>query len=203
MSFPIPKYVCTGCDWIGYGGAGVGRRRYRLPSGGYLDMERKTVWCRTCGTLRPAESIPSVQDVEAEITRKQALLDDKLAAARARPWRWLSGEFRRSVGHMRDDLEAVSGWCEFFAFRSSAPRCLKCSGVELQEIPRHQFRGRQDLVQLDFLHPGCVGSGHIVGHWGNLTGGRAGTPLHAYEYSFDGKLVAQVIDQTPSPMRWR
>jgi hypothetical protein len=203
MSFPIPKYRCTGCDWIGYGGGGVGRRRYRLPSGGYLNMDRKTVWCPTCGALRTAESIPSVQEAEAEITQKQTLLDDKLADAKARPWRWIGSEFRRAVRNARDDLDAAICWREFFAHRSSAPRCLACGGMDFQDLPSHQFRGRQDLVQLDFQHPGCIGGGHIVGHWGNLTGGRTGTPLHAYEYSVDGELVAKVIDQLPAPQRWR
>ncbi len=42
MSFPVPKYVCTACDWVGYA-AMVGKKRDRLPSGGYLNISRMRV----------------------------------------------------------------------------------------------------------------------------------------------------------------
>jgi hypothetical protein len=85
MSFPVPKYVCTGCDWVGYA-AMVGIKRYRLPSGGYLNINRTTAWCHTCGTLRPVETFPSAEDTEALIAQKQAKLDEVAASGQPGPW---------------------------------------------------------------------------------------------------------------------
>jgi len=52
----------------------VGRKRYRVPSGSYLDINRTTAWCYACRTLEPVEAIPSVEDTEAMIARAQAKL---------------------------------------------------------------------------------------------------------------------------------
>lgn len=202
MSFPVPKYVCTGCDWVGYA-AMVGMKRYRLPSGGYLNINKTTAWCHACCTLRPVEAIPTVEQAEAFIARAQAKLDEVVASGRPGPWWWPNKEYRTRVGYARDALEEAQGWREFFEHRKSPPRCLKCGGFDSEPMPPHQFRKGHDLAQLPMLHPGCPGGGHIVGHFGKLTGARMGTPAHVHEYSIDGELVAEVANQPPFPRRWR
>jgi hypothetical protein len=168
-----------------------------------LDINRTTAWCYACRTLEPVEAIPSVEDTEAMIARAQAKLYEVIASGRPGPWFWPNKEYREQVGYARESLEEAKGWREFFEHRKSLPRCLKCAGIETAPLPPHQFRKGHDLAQLPMLHPGCSGGGHVVGHFGKLTGARMGTPIHAQEYSIDGELVAEVVDMPPIPRRWR
>ncbi len=203
MSFLVPKYVCTGCDWTGYGALGIGLRRYRLPSGLYLNINRTTAWCHSCGTLGAAEAIPAVEDTEALIAREEAELAEVMRTGRPGPWWWPNHEYRKRVMCARYSVNEAKGWREFFILRKSPPRCLECGSHQIERLPKHQFRRAHDLIQLPMLHPECSGDGHIVGHFGKNTGASLGTPMFAYEYSIDGELVAKVIDRSPAPKRWR
>ena len=166
MGYPIIRYTCSACGRDEPVGGSHKPRYYLLQDDHYIRLNWCVGWCFSCDGLRDIEDT-SLSDHLATIRRVSA----SLASAKSR-WRWfstaldcnsfhaldegldISREFGTDDFHsMAEVLEEAGEQIEYLSGRIAPPRCLKCSGHEVERLNL-----RVTETSRGWSHPGCEGT---------------------------------------------
>jgi hypothetical protein len=164
-------FTCTRCDFaldIDYI-----PREYILPDGTALAMPQRHVWCVTCGTIRPAESLCRNDPSTGESSYTPDFVDSTSGidhAKRERLRRNLQARHERLIQEAR----VFDAWR---AIRRGPPACLRCRATDFV-LP--------DSDWSDLVHAPCGG---VLKATATLFGGTS-MPVRPHRYSPEGDLIA-------------
>lgn len=166
MGYPIIRYTCPSCGRDEPAGGSHKPRYYQLEDGRYIRLNWCVGWCFSCDGVQDIEDI-SIGDQLAAIRRVSA----SLASAKSR-WRWFSTALDCHSFHALDEgldisrefgtddfhemakvLEEAREEIEYLSGRIAPPRCLKCSGHEVERLNL-----RVTETSRGWSHPGCGGT---------------------------------------------
>jgi hypothetical protein len=148
---------------------------YRLEDGTKLHVLQQAAWCPACGRFVLAEALPSVDEMEEEITRYRSGDQDALRlwafASNGTPVAERIGELLRRI--------------EFRRRRRTPSLCLECGGSGTIPIP----------ISGEFFHP-QTGEKVVVGD-----SGFSDLAPWSAEYSPEGERLAESAAEPDSGMR--
>lgn len=123
---------------------------YRLPDGSKLHIMQQPAWCAACRRFVIAEEVPTVEWLQAEISRFQQPEFQQPDSEAFTIWAFVSNN-----QPVAERIEELRRYIEWRQSRQSPPRCLECGSLELTLTP----------MDGEFAHP-ATGERVVVGGQG-------------------------------------
>jgi hypothetical protein len=149
MSYPVDTVRCTGCEFEHVDHHGGVMLEYRCGDEVVHVGYRTEAWCEDCQTLRPIESLPSVEDLVERVSQAEEFV-------RGTPWQQRKDQTGSPMDRRRlRAMEILGRRRTALAWRRgrvSAPRCLTCGGTRWR-VPDWQLADSRDhSITTEFRH---------------------------------------------------
>ena len=187
MSMPFKIITCDTCDFNASTTCLWGRFDYVSPNGTRLNVKRTYGWCYSCQDIRPIEDLSDEDklknDIDTNIQKiagiRETSLLGKILQLLGKDW-W-------PIHSLKEDIKDNQRRLKFLHKRKTPPKCLTCSGTEIETInlPNPQGKNVDKITELH--HPSCGGNLLVKNSdwWINAV-------LHTREYNLDGAFIKEI-----------
>lgn len=138
---------------------------YRLADGSKLQIRQQPAWCAACRRFVIAEKVPSVEELEEEISLNRSADPDTLHIL----------EFITNRASVAERVSELLRYVEWRQGRRGPPRCLECGAIDPVPVP----------ISGEFTHPGTGERVVVVS-----SGWADAAPWYA-EFSPEGEQLAE------------